>query len=97
MFDLSKLNDLMKNVSQMQEKMTQELGAKSIEASAGAGMVKVSMNGHFEATQILLDPTLLAMNDLAFTQDLIKSAINDAIKQVKQLVADQAKSMMPMP
>ena len=97
MFDLTKLNDLMKNVSQMQEKMTQELGAKSIEASAGAGMVKVFMNGHFEATQIILDPALLGMNDINFMQDLIKSAVNDAIKQVKQLVAEQAKSIMPMP
>ncbi|MEI6805004.1 MAG: YbaB/EbfC family nucleoid-associated protein [Myxococcaceae bacterium] len=95
MFDVSKLNDLMKNAFQLQEKMTKELGSKSVEASAGAGMVKITMNGHFDVTTVSLDPSLLAMNDLDFTQDLIKSAINDAIKQVKQLVSDQAKSMIP--
>ena len=93
MFDLNKLQDMIKNATQIQEKMSQELASKVVEASAGAGMVKISMNGQFEATKVYLEPSLVAMNDLNFMQDLIQAAMNDATKQVKRLMADQARSL----
>ncbi len=93
MFDFNKLQEMVKNATQIQEKLSRELAAKTIEASAGAGMVKISMNGQFEALSVCLEPSLVAMNDLNFMQDLIRSAITDATRQVKQLMAEQAKSL----
>ena len=94
MFDLSKLGDMVKNAYQMQEKLSKELAGKTVEASSGAGMVKVVMNGQFHLCSLQIEPAVLSMNDVSFLQDLIQSAINDANKQVKELVASQAKSMM---
>lgn len=93
MFDLNKLQDMIKNATQIQEKMSKELASKSVEASAGAGMVKINMNGQFEATSVFIEPSLLARNDLIFMQDLIQAAINDATQQVRRLMADQARSL----
>lgn len=97
MFDMSKMGDLIKNAQQMQQKIWQELGSKTVESSAGGGMVRIVMNGNFQVVQVVLEPDLLAMNDAVFSQDLIRSAVNDAIEQVKRLYAEQAKSFLPTP
>lgn len=93
MFDFNKLSEMVKNATQIQEKLSRELASKTVESSAGAGMVTIVMNGQFEVVSLHLDSTLISMNDVSFTQDLLKSAINDATKQVKQLMADQARSL----
>ncbi|MEI6790473.1 MAG: YbaB/EbfC family nucleoid-associated protein [Myxococcaceae bacterium] len=93
MFDFNKLSEMVKNATQIQEKLSRELASKTVESSAGGGMVKIVMNGQFEVVSLDLDSTLISMNDVSFTQDLLKSAINDATKQVKQLMADQARSL----
>jgi len=93
MFDSKKLMDAMKQAMEMQQQMQQDLGAKTVQGAALAGMVTVDMNGQFEVGKITIDPTLIAENDLDFVQEMIRAAVNDAVTQAKSIVADQMKSV----
>lgn len=93
MFDPRKLMDMMKQAADMQQQMQQELKGKVVEGSAGGGMVKVSMNGQFEALTVTIDPQVLNMNDLPFLEDLVRASINDATRQAQELMKGQVSSL----
>ena len=50
------IQKLMKQAQQMQERMQRELGDLVVEATAGGGMVKVSMSGHKHLLAVEIDP-----------------------------------------
>ena len=97
MFDLSKLNEMMKGFQDMQGKMMGDFAGKTVEGEAGAGMVKVVMNGTFEVQSVALEESVLLSKDASFLQDLIRSAINDALKKTKALYVTQMKDMFRAP
>ena len=89
------LNDLMKQAQQMQEgmqqnmrKMQEDLQRMEIVGESGAGMVKITMNGKYEARGVSIDPTLLS-EDREILEDLIAAAINDAARRVETLSAEK--------
>ena len=89
--DLSKLdlNQMMSQVQDMAVKAKEE-GAKQIfTSSVGGGMVKLSINGNSEVTDLEIDDSLLEDKDSL--QILLISAMNDVIKQ-----SDEAKKAMAM-
>lgn len=92
MFDPKKLFDMMKNMGDMQKTMTEKLKNQKASGEAGAGMVKVVMNGHFEVESIELDPTLLK-EEKSFIEDLLKAAMNDASHQLRASLSDHLKSL----
>ena len=94
MFDPSKIAEALKQAQGMQSQFDDALRKKTVEGQAGAGMVSVTMNGKFEVTGVIIDPALLAKQDKEFTENLIKSAINDATQQLQQNVMAQAQDMM---
>ena len=87
--------DLMKMMKQAQEiqgrmqQVQQDLAALEVEGQSGAGMVKVKLNGKFEARAISIDPGLLKPEDAEMLEDLILAAFQDA--KGKAEVAVQAK------
>ena len=76
--------DLMKMMKQAQEiqgrmqQVQQDLAALEVEGQSGAGMVKVKLNGKFEARGIKIDPSLLKPEDAEMLEDLILAAFQDA-------------------
>ena len=94
MFDPSKIAEALKQAQGMQSQFDDALRQKTVEGQSGAGMVSVTMNGKFEVTDVTIDPALLAKQDKEFTESLIKSAVNDATKQLQQNVMAQAQDMM---
>ena len=71
-----KINDLMKQAQQMQEKMQQaqeELAGKEVEGESGAGMVKVLMNGRHDVRKVTLDSSLMT-EDKEILEDLLAAA-----------------------
>lgn len=81
-----KLNDLMKQAQQMQEHMQkaqQELANKEVTGEAGAGMVKVYMNGRHDVRRVELDPGLMS-EDKEMLEDLLAAAVNDAVRKVEE-------------
>ncbi|MET0651268.1 MAG: YbaB/EbfC family nucleoid-associated protein [Hyphomicrobiaceae bacterium] len=87
--------DLMKMMKQAQEiqgrmqQVQQDLAALEVDGQSGAGMVKVKLNGKFEARAISIDPSLLKPEDAEMLEDLILAAFQDA--KGKAEAAVQAK------
>jgi nucleoid-associated protein EbfC len=78
--------DLMKQAQQMQERMQalqQELAQLEVTGEAGAGLVRVTMNGRHEARRVHIDASVAA-EEIAVLEDLIAAAINDAVRRVER-------------
>ncbi len=76
----------------MQEQMMQtqeELGEKTVEATAGGGVVKVVMTGHQQLLSITIEPDVVDPEDVEMLQDLILAAVNEAVEQSKELAAGE--------
>jgi nucleoid-associated protein EbfC len=78
---MKNLAGLMKQAQQMQSKM-EEMQAKmeslQIEGEAGAGLVRVTLNGKGELRKIHIDPKLIDPAETEMLEDLIVAAHRDA-------------------
>lgn len=86
------INQLMKQAKKMQAKMAElqaELEQKTVESSAGGGMVKVIANGKYEILSITIDPEVVNAEDIEMLQDLILAAVNDALRKAQEMVAEE--------
>jgi nucleoid-associated protein EbfC len=84
---------MMKQMQQMQERLMQELGNLTIEATAGGGMVKVQMDGLKTVRAVTLDPEVVSKDDVAMLQDLIVAAVNEASRKVDAAVQEKTASL----
>ncbi len=78
------LGNLMRQAQQMQETMKKaqaELAAIEVTGESGAGMVKVTLNGHHEAKKVIIEPKLLG-EDKDMLEDLLVAAFNDAVRKI---------------
>ncbi len=83
------MGQIMKQAQQFQSKMAklqEELNQKTVEASAGGGMVTVMANGAQEILSIRIDPEVVDPEDLEMLQDLVMAAVNDALSRAKEMV-----------
>jgi nucleoid-associated protein EbfC len=81
------MNEVLKQAQQMQQKMQQaqeELSNAEVCGEAGAGLVKVVMNGRHDVKRVEIDDSLL-QEDKEIMQDLVAAAVNDAVRRVEQL------------
>jgi hypothetical protein len=85
------LGGLMKQAQQMQANMKKaqdELATVEVEGLAGSGLVKVTMTCSHEVRRVKLDDSLMS-DDKEMLEDLIVSALNDAVKQVAVTTKDR--------
>ncbi|MGD9762531.1 MAG: YbaB/EbfC family nucleoid-associated protein [Candidatus Binatia bacterium] len=86
------LGDLFKQAQQLQERLQQvqeEAAQRTVEASAGGGMVKVTVNGRLELLRLQIEPSLLQSGDLEMVQDLLVVAVNQGLRAAQQAMADE--------
>ena len=86
------MGNLMKQAQQFQAKMAkmqEELGEKTIEASAGGGMVTVVANGRQEIISISIETEVIDPEDAEMLQDLILAAVNDALSRAKNMMNEE--------
>lgn len=97
MFDkLGQLASLMKNLPRMQEEMGKLQGRIAqivCEGDAGGGMVKAKVNGQMEVVACTISDDLLKMNDRELLEDLVRSAVNQAVQKAKLAVAEETSKM----
>ncbi|WP_270182933.1 YbaB/EbfC family nucleoid-associated protein [Alkalihalobacillus sp. CinArs1] len=82
-------NNMMKQMQKMQKDMAkaqEELKEKTVEGSAGGGMVVVKANGHKEVLEVIVKEEVVDPDDIDMLQDLILAATNDALRNVDELV-----------
>jgi len=86
---MNNMQQMMKQVKKMQEQMLkaqEELANKTVEGSAGGGVVTVTMNGHKKVTGVVIKPEAVDPDDVDMLQDLVLTAVNDALAKVDELV-----------
>jgi hypothetical protein len=86
------LGDLMKQAQRMKVEMDRiqaEVAAKTVEGSAGGGMVAVVANGKGEILSVRIDPEVARGEDLEMLQDLVMAATNDALRKARELLAQE--------
>ena len=82
----------MKQAQKLQKKMLktqEELAKKTVEASAGGGMVKVIANGGQKIESIVLEKEVVDPEDIEMLQDLVLAAVNDALKKSQDMVSSE--------
>lgn len=86
------MQKMMKQVQKMQADMArtqEELAAKTVEATAGGGMVRVVVNGQFQVMEVHLEKAVVDPEDIEMLQDLILLAVNDGIRKAQEMAADE--------
>jgi len=86
------INKLMKQAQQMQAqmaKMQEELEEKTVEVSAGGGVVKVVINGKQEFLDIKIDPEAVDPDDVDMLEDLVLAAVNEALRKVQDMIQEE--------
>lgn len=95
-FDLS---TLFRQAQALQEKLKQvqeEAAAKTVEAQAGGGMVRVVVDGAMRVRSVSIDSSLLAAGDKAMMEDLIVVAVNDGMRRAQEMVAEEMGKLGPL-
>lgn len=83
--------NIMKQAQEFQaklQKIQEEIAATEVTGEAGAGMVKVVMNGRHEVNKVIIDPGLWS-EDRDMVEDLIAAAVNDAVKKVERATSER--------
>jgi hypothetical protein len=80
----------MKQAKKIQEKiasMQAELESRTIEATAGGGMVTVVVNGKFEILSMKIEREVVNPDDVDMLQDLIMAAANEGIRKAQEMAS----------
>ena len=91
------LQQMMQQMKKMQEELQQQMDAMRVEASSGGGMVTVRMNGAKQVLSVKIDPEALQGGDAEMLQDLVQAAVNQALRQVDQALAEKLGGMAGLP
>ena len=81
---------LMRQVQQMQADMAkaqEDLKSETVEASAGGGMVKVTMAGDMTLRGISISPEAIDPEDPELLQDMVTAAVNEALRSAQELAS----------
>ena len=88
--------DIMRQAQAFQEKLVklqEEAGKKTVEASAGGGMITVVANGRQEILAVKIDSEVIKSGDVEMIQDLLIAAVNEAIKKAQAMMAEEMKGV----
>ena len=88
------IQQMMKQAQQMQERMQKQMEEMRVEATAGGGMVTVTMNGTKQVLSLKIDPEAVSKDDVEMLQDLILAALTDANRRVDEAMQKQMSGLM---
>jgi len=93
---LGGLDTIMKQAQELQERLgriQEDAAARTVEGSAGGGMVTAVVSGRLELVSLRIDPSVLASGDLDMLQDLVVAAVNQGIRAAQAMMADEMKKL----
>jgi nucleoid-associated protein EbfC len=88
------IQNMMKQAQEMQERLQKQMSELSVQATAGGGMVTVTVNGHKHLLSISIDPEVVSKDDVAMLQDLIVAAVNDAHRKVDEAMKQKMGGLL---
>ena len=86
------MGNLLKQAQEMQSRMAkiqEELAQKTVDGSAGGGMVRVTVNGQLALTAIKIDPTVINAEEKEMLEDLIMAALNDGMRKARDMASSE--------
>ncbi|MEW6260225.1 MAG: YbaB/EbfC family nucleoid-associated protein [Thermodesulfobacteriota bacterium] len=86
------MGNMLKQAQKMQArilKMQEELAGRTIEGSAGGGMVKAVANGKQQIVSITIEKEVVDPEDIEMLQDLVLAAVNDALAKSQEMVSSE--------
>jgi DNA-binding YbaB/EbfC family protein len=72
------MQEILRQAQQMQERLAriqEELAGRTVEASAGGGMVTVVVNGRQEVVSVRIEKEVVSPDDVELLQDLVAGAV----------------------
>ena len=90
------LGDLMKHAQKIKAEMDRiqaEVAVRTVEGSAGGGMVTAVANGKGELLSVKIDPEVVRSEDLEMLQDLVTAAANDALRKARELLTQEVSRL----
>ena len=90
------MGNMMKQAQKLQAKMLrlqEELSDKTVEATAGGGMVKIVANGRQQILSIQIEKEVVDPDDVEMLQDLILAAVNDALVKSQEMVSGEMSKL----
>jgi DNA-binding YbaB/EbfC family protein len=87
---MTDFGDLMRQAQEMRtrlQRLQEELGEKTVEGSAGGGMVVATVNGRQELVSVRIEKEVVSPEDVGMLQDLVRGAVNDALARSRELAA----------
>ena len=84
--------NLLRQAQQLQQRLAtaqEALEQETVEASAGGGVVTVTVTGKQKVMSINIDPTAVDPQDVAMLEDLVLAAVNEAMDKAQQLAASR--------
>ncbi len=86
------MGNMMKQAQKLQSKMLkmqEELASRTVETTAGGGMINVVANGRQQIISITIDKEVVDPEDVEMLQDLVLAAVNDALNKAQEMVASE--------
>ncbi|MFI5395726.1 MAG: YbaB/EbfC family nucleoid-associated protein [Candidatus Binatia bacterium] len=93
---LGPLGNIVKQAQELQERLgriQEEAAAKTVEATAGGGMVTVVVSGRLQVAELRIDPEVLKGGDVQMLQDLVIAAVNKGIRAAQEMMAEEMKKV----
>ena len=93
---LGGLGNIVKQAQELQEKLAKvqaDAGAKTVEASAGGGMVSVTVNGRLEVVRLKIEPQVVQSGDQEMLQDLIVAAVNEGVRSAQRMMSEEMSKL----
>jgi DNA-binding YbaB/EbfC family protein len=88
--------DMMKQAQKLQNEMKRiqdEMAEKTIEATAGGGMVIVVANGKQEIVSLKIDPEVVNKDDVEMLEDLIVAAVNESRRRAQEMMVGELSKL----
>jgi DNA-binding YbaB/EbfC family protein len=92
MMDVFKMLPKLQELQEKSQQLQQRLAQLSAEGDAGAGMVKVRVNGKYEMTACAISEEAFK-GDREVLEEMVRGAVNQAVERVRQLAVEETRKM----
>jgi nucleoid-associated protein EbfC len=96
MASIGAMGDLLRQAQEMQSRMAkiqEELANKTVQGTAGGGMVQVTINGQFNLTAVQIEPSVINATEKEMLEDLVRAAVNDGVRKARELASGEMSKL----
>jgi DNA-binding YbaB/EbfC family protein len=85
--------NMLRKVQERIQKVQEELGNETVEATSGGGAVKIVITGHQKVQSVTIDPEVVDPEDVTMLEDLVMAAINEAVQKSHDLATQRMSAI----